>query len=463
MINDSKRSWFLNLPSTLGQNILLCWLGEKALSSLDSSICSHSERARYLEMLNSCPHLSDVFSNFTSANIRGKMIWMVKRNFRCSAFCFHHQDIPDMYCPEMITECETVARSFANVSIRGKDHVLAYLLKCIASSNCSLNTFDMSISSFNMSVTAQKDFHTILCNSSATLTELCATGWERGFTLPQLDTDSGKLSALRVLQTGISCNADLVSICVGAPNLQEITLMYIGASDICFEPVGHYCKELISLKIFDMQKTIAVPIDTGVAAIAQGCQKLQHLVLSMCKTLTDTGLISVANHCGALTYLKVSGNDLITDASLVELAICVAERLLSLQLDCCQGIVGTSLMSIATHCTNLRTLDISYNTRVTVVENLTSAVPYLRNLQILNMPNCKVDDALLSLISEHMPDLLYLDITATDDPAYTFVGLSAIVQNCAQLQQVIVNEEIPEVSVLAAKLRPQLYIFAIIA
>lgn len=228
----------------------------------------------------------------------------------------------------------------------------------------------------------------IVSNSADCLTEFCMsspTEW-----LPTMPS-STKLPALGKMQMSSFTETDLISFCTAAPNLQDITLMDPNCKDVGLAAIGQHCHLLESFSCTYAHEVRN--LDAGIAAIARGCPQLKRLNLSYCPLITGAGLTAIVAHCAQLEVLVLRNyNAHVTDASLLELAhSACAHRLQVLSVEGCQGLTGTGLAAVATHC---------------------------RDLRSLNIQHCR------------MPQLEKLDINNGHQAEYTCEGMLAIAERC---------------------------------
>lgn len=110
-----------------------------------------------------------------------------------------------------------------------------------------------------------------------------------------------------------------------------------------------------------------------------------------------------------LTNVFLDGCTNITDASLQALAKSAGSKLTQLSVQHCFALSNAAgLLSIATHCTELSSLDLSYNSHSAA--ELSSSLSHCKQLRWLSLNGCDIDDSVLETIAYHMPLLEFLSI-----------------------------------------------------
>ncbi len=87
-------------------------------------------------------------------------------------------------------------------------------------------------------------------------------------------------------------------------------------------------------------------------------QKLTHLYLRRCTSLTDQSMKSVATYCPSLRELSISYCPQLTDFVCYELSLELNSNLKYLSLAKCEQISDAGLKQIARHCYKLRYLNV---------------------------------------------------------------------------------------------------------
>lgn len=195
--------------------------------------------------------------------------------------------------------------------------------------------------------------------------------------------------------------------------------------------------------------------------MAAGCPHLSHLNIDDCSVLTDVSVYALAAHCTQLVDLSLSFNENITDASLIALAhAAAAHTLQAVHLRWCELLIGACVREFSLYCPLLHTLSVPVRreNNEDVLEHVKLAIPHLKRVRKLDISYHRVDDSVLQLIADHMPELVDLDIghDTGDVTTYTSIGLSAIALQCEKLQVLNLCSSREDASKLAETLWKQL-------
>lgn len=434
---------------------------------LDCAYCNHTERADFLALLANYEH-SNIETKFYGVLYFNRIRWMNMRNVKCANFVLYN--VSRLTRDDIVlleSYMQSNARCLKKVHIRSNQmSVINWMLNTLACNGCALA--ELAIPDDVVKPTTDEESHwytamgTVANNSVNTLCALyvdCPKDW------CQVVGKSICFPALQTLQVSINSDEGMVRMCETAPNLRKLILNQPKCSYEGLAAVGRYCPMLESFTFTQFGYFLPgalVNFDVGMSAIAAGCRKLSHMTLHN-MAITDVTLTAMATHCTQLEELSISENSFITDASLVKLAHSVGAHLKTLTLSECNSINGSGLVTLVMHCTNLRTLCISETPRMSSLsaDNLMRAIPHLKNLTELHLYCTYMDDAILSLIAEHMPCLAELTgFAGAPERRYSVEGITTVVAKCAKLERLNLVESqdlvIKEDVVLWRTLRPHL-------
>ena len=150
--------------------------------------------------------------------------------------------------------------------------------------------------------------------------------------------------------------------------------------------------------------------DEALRAIARHLPDLHRLDLSGCREISDAGVIELAQKCTTLKYLDLSGTS-ITDAAIT---------------------------AIVTNCEELEGLVVGYD-----VTDAAFRVVRLPKLTHLDLENSKISDAGVIELSRQCTTLKSLTVSFT---RITDAAASAVARNCPHLEELKMEELLPEFS-----------------
>lgn len=239
-----------------------------------------------------------------------------------------------------------------------------------------------------------------------------------------LDLESIAFATIFVSREAFS---DLIK---GASKLKELKLRS-ECSDEGLISIGEHCKELTSFSIEESSMT-----ERGLAAIAEGCPKLQHLNLIKSYRISTQGAIAVfKSQFGCLTSVNLNGCGWATDAvveALAESNRALKEANLRLRYIGFKG-----LMSLANNCPELKSLDVSHSENVTDpgIAILASGCSKLERLNIAG--NAQLTCAAIDALIKYAPQLR--SIYLSDSPWLTTESVIAVAQFFPHLEEIDVS------------------------
>jgi len=154
-------------------------------------------------------------------------------------------------------------------------------------------------------------------------------------------------------------NSDMDAVVAQAvmfmPKLKVIGLWKCHVSNLTLTALGENCHDIRELNLSGNRDIT----DEGLGALAEGCPLIEKLNLSECSEITDEGIKTIANFCTSLISLDLSGcDDNITDDSIKYLAT-QCSLLKYIDLAFCDEITDSSIIAIADHCRNLKSINIT--------------------------------------------------------------------------------------------------------
>eukprot|EP00899_Mesostigma_viride_P019085 jgi/Mesvir1/27178/Mv04548-RA.1 len=151
-------------------------------------------------------------------------------------------------------------------------------------------------------------------------------------------------------------HASLAKLGSACPKLRHLNISGCSLSDATLLALARGCQQLQLLDISDCKSGVT---DVGVSAISRGCPRLRHLNLRLCRGVRGESLGIIGQNNPDLVFLDVGGLSHLPDEAFRAIAAgCPA--LHSLGLACCEGLSDATLGEIARGCPRLRHLVISY-------------------------------------------------------------------------------------------------------
>ena len=161
-----------------------------------------------------------------------------------------------------------------------------------------------------------------------------------------------RLEYLYLRQCDCISNVGLFTIAEFCKNLREVSLNdCVNITDGGVENLIENCNNIQYLSI------AKCPIsNSALTSIATFAAQIRHLNLYECDYITDTGIMKIASSCPRMRSIDLSNCLSITDASLYVLSRCSKMRRVNLKA--CRKVTDAGVRKLATHCTNLRHLDL---------------------------------------------------------------------------------------------------------
>ena len=419
-MNHNNIFVLFNIPLALQQQVLGSWLTIKDVAKMDSAMCLRESRPMLLELLSKRDMVL-INHNISKAHISSWMAWMVARKASVSRCRLSKAVAPALYIPFFIHTGEKLET--LTITSEDEDAVsFTQMLSC-AAPYCT-NVKEISLKKC-LSVRGLENILYISERSIITISmEDCNwTGFEVGdFMLPSL-------KRLRIIDCTNITNTTLKQLLQAAHNLEILIVFKLNAwsADIRY---SQYLR-VISITISNITHTM-------LCSIVNRCPLLEVVLLSECTQLTDVSIIELVQHAKHLTALYLSSNSNFTDAALEAIAVHCGERLRHLCVDYCESITDAGLHHISERCHGLLGLGIYISEMGPIT---TAAIQELLRvnplLQEVGMEGIHDADAMLLTLAENCSQLRYLDIYTLE--GYTEIGTSAIFRSCTQLRTVKIN------------------------
>ena len=186
--------------------------------------------------------------------------------------------------------------------------------------------------------------------------------------------------------------------------------------------------------------------DNWFCSVVHNCPLLEVVELSDCNLLTDMSVIELVQHAEHLTALAITRHDHFTDAALDAIAEHSGERLRHLCLHQCESITDAGLHHISEACYQLEGLDFgSWDMEHITIPAIKALLQNNPLLQEVRLSWHEAADTLLETLAESCPQLRYLDIMYLDG-LYSEVGVVALITSCTHLCTVVIHADCAVIS-----------------
>ena len=165
--------------------------------------------------------------------------------------------------------------------------------------------------------------------------------------------------------------------------------------------------------------------------IAQNCPALKVIKLGKCKNITDDGVIALAKKCADIRVIDLSMCDghgpVITDLGLAALGQ-GCPKLQEINLSGTENITDKGLSALCKSCPDLSKIKLRYCGWLSQ-KGIAELSKHCHHLQKITFGRREIDDATLLTLSQNNPGLKTLD-----GYSCTNTGLEHLAQNCPQLE-----------------------------
>lgn len=214
-------------------------------------------------------------------------------------------------------------------------------------------------------------------------------------------------------------------------NLRSLDLTRcVSVSDAALQELARFCPELHALILHSCEEIT----DRGILALAERCTNLATLSVAKCKQLTDRSLTAIIRaNASRLQSLNLDSCHLITDETVMCLALNHCTNMLELDLSSCDAISDEAVLHLLQTCDKLESLSLEELTNLS--EQALSVLGNLSALKRLRVGYCRgVTDACLLSIATECTQLNSIDLSYCNNPLLTVQGLQRILDLLPSLQ-----------------------------
>jgi hypothetical protein len=392
-------SRILNLPFSLGADVLSSWLDLKSVARLDQACCNRNLRSKYLDWA-----AHSTCSEEIRLNRPKETEWIVSRSVSIAKAAFEIKTTEDRLAlvdvGNLPTFIERYGRTIKHLKItyesgrlRRSDPFPDVALDFIAKLNhCCPAAVVIELKGYAMSDAAIL----AITEGRTKLVRVSVTGCSRITTaaFKHVWTHCKILEVLEVQQCGTA--GDLFgNVAAGCPLLRE--LCYLGS---CAQvSLSHPLPLLRRLKLSCA--------DSGlVESLASVCPALQTLIILEGKTVTKDAWALLFDTCTALHHLEL--------AHCAHVDFTHLRSLRTLCIDDCSTLFDADLVSLVRANPLLESVEVINCWRLTIqsVRKILQDCPHVRHLWIANHDNNRVgtDELLLEYVQRQHPHILTLNV-----------------------------------------------------
>ena len=422
----------LNYPIVLQQEILGSWLTMKDVALMDSAVCSKEARLMFLELLTK-DSLVLSSSRIDDERISSWMTWVVKRGVNITACHLSKVVEPEVYTPFFAHSGKRLER-LTIIRNDGDRMAFTQMLNCAGFYCTSIKEISLTRCSSVLGL------ENILWKSQKSITKLILDKCN----LNGLQVGDWKLPSLLLLSISYCRSfgdSMLIKLLQAAPNIEILNSCYLNIWQT--ESMVVFPKNLRIISLINSEIENA-----DFRSLVHNCPLLEAVQLTNCRLLTDVSVLVLVQHAKHLSALALSCNRSFTDAALEAVAVHCGERLRHLCLEGCYTITDAGLTHISEACHHLEGFafcsDHLDHVPVTAVQALLHNNPFLQEVRIARGKDAVV---LLTTLAASCPQLRYLDISCLD--GYTEVGIMAIMSACPRLRTVMIDSEDSVINPLA--------------
>ena len=422
----------LNLPLVLQQEILGSWLTMKDVALMDSAVCSKEARLMFLELLTK-ETLMLSSSSIADAHISSWMAWVVKRGVNITACHLSKVVEPEVYTPFFAHSGKRLER-LTIIRNDGDRMAFTQMLNCAGFYCTSIKEISLTRCSSVLGL------ENILWKSQKSITKLILDKCN----LSGLQVGDWKLPSLLLLSISYCrsfVNSMLINLLQAAPNIEILNSCYLNIWKT--ESMVVFPKNLRIISLLNSEIENA-----DFSSLVHNCPLLEAVQLTNCHHITDVSVLELVQHAKHLSALALSCNRNFTDAALEAVAVHCGERLRHLCLEGCYTITDAGLTHISEACHNLEGFalgcDPMDNHSIAAVQALLHNNPFLQEVSLAVEEDA---DVLLTTLATSCPQLRHLDISCLD--GYTEVGIMAIMSGCFRLRTVVIASDCSVLNPLA--------------
>lgn len=436
----------VDLPGEVVVHLLLDWLDVENCRALDTSLCSHAQRAILLQIFANKTFVWDFtkIGIFSNKNI---LYWIWRRNIQIEA----------MIIPSMGGSC-VLDMELLTSYLKKKGTGVSYL---------SLVRYDEQAYGFFEKIPKyinSSELTSILscCPNLTTLDELCSESVSLvsmgslrrnckslcKLSIQHHKSDSWDPTPLIALVAGGDCGlkqlrlpaaerymSKFATILKNLPHLESLHFSRsrdISLSEPCdkaYIAIAEHCKDIQSLYFSNLRNVS----DSSLFALSHGCANLQHLHVDRCKYITAAGIVCIVRKCHNLTILSLNECPVaVTDEAVVAIAA-NCPNLYEFKFSRAVLITDASLVALGQHCANLGVIDFSYCVLVTSI-GVSALAEGRARLTNIDMNSCfAADNVCIEAIARHCASLRYAGLM--NNGWLTEGAVQNLVDNCPHLCQ----------------------------
>ena len=424
-------SILLHLPLSLQCDVLSSWLTNTDVCKLDSAFCSKKMRHQYLHVLDSELMLVNVPMFTDLETISSWMEWVLKRKISITDCHVSNEIHTVLYLRFFKAVGKRLKRItlFSNKKYQTKSDY-ASMIATVACSCEYLSEIQIQ------RCTSLRSLESLLhaCQESLTVLNLL---WCSLTACKFKDHHLPSLKRLALEQCSCVSEIIMTGFLEASPNLEIL---------VCerFSAISPGIKISQHVRVLLLSESIQLT-DVMFCSLVHSCPQLEVVQLAECPLLTDVSAIELVQYSKHLTSLYLGDNSNFTDVSLETIAVHCGERLKHLCLNSCNTITDTGINHISEHCQKLDCVSFDYMSHISTaaVASVLRVNPLLREVTLGRYSDEK-GDTLLTVLSTCCPLLVYCNIYELK--GYTADGVVALVESCLQLRTIAVHPDCTVVS-----------------
>ena len=435
-MNHNRTINFFNIPLVLQQEVLGSWLTIKDVAKMDSAICAKETRPMFLELLSK---RDMVLNNSTIyKEVYGSsMAWIVARKVSVTVCHLYNTVDPSLYIP--FYSC--TGKRIETLTITSKEEDVTTFTQMMSSvAFYCTNIKEISLKS----CTSVRGLEILLYTPQASLINIFIDSCN----LTEFVVEDLVLPSLQRLSITYSINITsntFKQLLQAVPNLEIlVAFQFIGwPSDVRFP---NYLRK-IYLKFSDIT-------DAMLSSLVHSCPLLEVVDLGDCELLTDVSVIELVQHAKHISALSLSCSRNFSDAALEAIAMHCGERLKHLCLYGCESVTDAGIYRISEACHSLLGLGIGgrYMDHITTpaIQALLQSNPFLQEVSLGCADDQEDVHVMFQTLAESCPCLHYLDINEL--MGCTESDILLISRSCTQLRTVVVDPDCTVVNPLSLHL-----------
>ena len=421
VMNNNHTVDFFNIPLALQQEVLGSWLTIYDVAMMDSAVCSKEVRTMFLDLLSKEDF---VFINceMDAKSIFSWMAWIVARKVCINQCHISKAVLPSLYKP--FFACTGKRLETLMIESWKNEYKTSRMLHCAADVCTNLKII------FLLDFSSVRGLETLLQASQKTICNLILYECN----LNGFQVDNCELPSLRHLiidHCRNITNTSFEQLLRSACNLEVLCCFKLShwSANVTFSP---------NLRVFAVSTTNIT--DAMVCSLVHSCPLLEVVRFENCTQLTDVSIIELVQHAKHLCSLFLGDNRNITDAAMEAIAEHCGERLKHLCLYGCDSITDNGLNILGKACHQLEGLGTSGDHFSTAaVKALLCHNPHLQEVSLCWYERQRGVNALLTALAISCPQLRYLDMSGLN--GYTKACIMSIMPACTNLKEIYTDPE----------------------